>query len=84
MAGLTRHAAKYHKRGASMKTITATFITKDQNWTDGTTVYWFDIEGETFGVLQEGSDSKVVDCDGNPTTEYSASQFTITDDMIFA
>lgn len=59
---------------------TATFIEKDQNWQDETTIYWFeltgedhgtsvDFEGETFGIVEHGPDSNVVDSDGMPLTE---------------
>ncbi|WBW63310.1 hypothetical protein [Klebsiella electrica] len=67
-----------------MTTIKATYLSKDQNWTDGTTVYWFDVNGETFGVLHGGEswNSTVVDCDGVPSDQYTVDQFNITEEMI--
>ncbi len=46
---------------------TATYIEKDQNWMDGNTIYWFDVDGEEFGIV-EGQDEGIVDCDGAPIT----------------
>ena len=52
---------------------TATFTGKDQNWQDGTTVYWFEIDGEAsgfefnntvYGVVESGSYFKIIDADG--------------------
>lgn len=37
-----------------MANINATFTSKDQNWTDGTTTYWFDVNGEAFGIVHGG------------------------------
>lgn len=44
------------------------FLSKDQNWQDGTTIYWFQIEGEVFGVVEGGSEgtSTIVDSEGMP------------------
>lgn len=28
----------------------ATFTSADQNWQDGTTTYWFELEGEAYGT----------------------------------
>lgn len=44
---------------------TATYHTKDQNWTNGSTTYWFDMDGELYGVV-EGEGAGVVDSDGHP------------------
>ena len=61
----------------------ATYTTKDQNWNDETTTYWFDVDGETYGVVDAGHDGKsVVDCDGVPSDDYTADQFEITEEMI--
>ena len=43
----------------------ATFITADQNWQDETTIYWFDMDGEMYGMV-EGEGAGAVDCDGCP------------------
>lgn len=43
------------------------YKTKDQNWADQTTTYWFENEdGEMFGIVEGGHDSDVIDCDGMP------------------
>ncbi|QHJ82615.1 MAG: hypothetical protein [Bacteriophage sp.] len=64
-------------------TINATFTTKDQNFNDGTTIYWFEVECESFGVVEsECGNREVVDCDGCPSDEYTADQFIITEDML--
>lgn len=57
---------------------------KDQNWTDGTTTYWFDVDGETYGVVESEGQRTVVDCDGAPTTDFVADQFEITTEMVSA
>lgn len=51
---------------------TATFTSKDNNWMEGTTTYWFSFEGETFGIVEDGPTSSVVDYEGYPldTNEY--------------
>ena len=43
----------------------ATYHSKDQNWMNGSTTYWFDIDGELYGVV-EGEGAGVVDSDGHP------------------
>ncbi|WP_123803248.1 hypothetical protein [Candidatus Pantoea deserta] len=67
-----------------MSKINANFTGKDQNWSDGTTVYWFEVNGEAYGVVHSGEswNSKVVDSTGNPTDRYSVEEFNITDKMI--
>ena len=47
----------------------AKFLSKDQHWQDETSVYWFDLEGETVGVSERGPESKIVDRNGMPMTE---------------
>ena len=42
----------------------ATYLTKDQNWQDETTIYWFDVNGETYGVTECCGESSVIDEDG--------------------
>jgi len=47
--------------------MTATFQTADQNWQNGTTTYWFDVEGETYGVVEgDESQSRIVNAGGYP------------------
>lgn len=47
---------------------TETYISKDQNWNDETTTYWFDVDGETYGVVESSypTTKTVVDVDGCP------------------
>ena len=40
------------------------FMGKDQNWADGTTTYWFDVDGEQCGVVESECGASFVDCDG--------------------
>ncbi|MCP4282817.1 MAG: hypothetical protein GY776_22835, partial [Alteromonas sp.] len=53
---------------------------KDQNWNDGSTTYWFNVNGEcgafgidfdneTYGIAESGGESKLLDCDGCPMNE---------------
>lgn len=42
----------------------ATYIAKDQNHQDETTIYWFDVEGEVYGVAESEGTQTVVGCDG--------------------
>jgi hypothetical protein len=42
------------------------FIGSDQNWQDGTTTYWFRIDGQTFGVVEGERNPGVIDADGMP------------------
>jgi len=44
----------------------ATFTEKDQNWQNEQTIYWFDVDGETYGVSESGPHSQILDCDGCP------------------
>ena len=53
--------------------IKATFISKDQNFQDEQTIYWFNVEGTknndedgVWGVFQSGGETGLVDCDGCP------------------
>ena len=43
----------------------ATYVSADQNWQDGTTIYWFEMDGETYGIA-EGENAGPLDCDGMP------------------
>ncbi len=56
-----------------------TYTSKDQNWQDGSTIYWFtltgrdngtgkEFDGDVFGVVESGPTSTIVDCDGCPIT----------------
>ena len=56
-------------KGNNMK---ATYESKDQNWTDEQTIYWFDVVGDgsfihggKFGVV-EGQNAGIVDDEGAP------------------
>lgn len=53
------------------------FLSKDQNWQNEETVYWFQIEGEdygtgvsfdgeTFGVVESAGTTTIVDGEGTP------------------
>ena len=42
----------------------ATYFTKDQNTHDETTIYWFDVDGKEYGVVESGGDSTIIDFDG--------------------
>lgn len=55
------------------------FKSKDQNWQEGSTTYWFELtgedfgtdcvfDGEWFGVCESGSDSRILEWDGCPMT----------------
>lgn len=74
------------------------FKFKDQNWKEESTTYWFELtgedigtncvfDGEWFGVCEQGSDSRILDCDGRPMTvgdrkEIAAKRHcVVTDDM---
>ncbi|HRP76903.1 MAG TPA: hypothetical protein PKZ27_14975 [Rhodocyclaceae bacterium] len=55
--------------------INVQFIEADQNWQDGTTTYWFKLdgedrgrafEGETFGIVEGERNPGPVDSDGTP------------------
>lgn len=63
-----------------------TYINKDQNWADGTTTYWFDVNGTIYGVVHGGPscNAAVVDDEGYPTSDFNVDDFDITDDMIAA
>ena len=45
---------------------TLTFVSKDQNWADGSTTYWFNVDGEMYGVVESCGETSFVDCDGCP------------------
>lgn len=73
----------------------AEFTTKDQNYQDETTIYWFEImessstwigQGEIFGVSDCNGELTILDCDGCPVgQEYHEklkSVLIITEEMI--
>ncbi len=45
---------------------TVTYLSKDQDYQNYTTTYWFDVDGETYGVAESCGSSTIVDCDGCP------------------
>ena len=59
------------------------YLGKDQNIQDETTVYWFDIDGETYGVAECGGQSQVLDCDGAPLVDNYTDELGlfVTDEM---
>ena len=47
------------------------YLAKDQNWADATTTYWFDVDGEEYGIVEDDGQGShhlttVVDWDGCP------------------
>jgi len=59
---------------------TATYMSKDNNWANESTTYWFELNGEddgtsyqfasdVYGVAESGGESSFLDCDGAPLTE---------------
>ena len=44
---------------------------KDQNWQEQSTTYWFDVDGESFGLCDKGygEETRLLDCDGCPVEE---------------
>jgi len=49
---------------------TAKFISKDQNWQNESTTYWFKLDdGDVYGVCESGGTDAVLDADGCPLTE---------------
>ena len=56
------------------------FKSKDQNWQEESTTYWFELTGEDFGtacefdaaifgVRESDGESRILDCDGCPMTD---------------
>jgi len=43
----------------------------DQNWQEQSTTYWFDVDGESFGLCDKGygGETRLLDCDGCPVEE---------------
>ena len=49
------------------------YLEKDQNWKNESTTYWFEIGGETYGVVESSIEAPVVvDCDGAPVNTLDA------------
>lgn len=53
--------------------LTAAFNTKDQNWSDENTIYWFDVTGTNdgdedglYGISDCNGEKRLLDCDGCP------------------
>jgi hypothetical protein len=46
--------------------LTIEYSTKDQNLQDETTVYWFNVGDELYGVSDKNGEHGIVDCDGCP------------------
>ena len=44
------------------------YLSKDQNWADETTIYWFEEEcsGEIYDIADNNGFIKPLDCDGTP------------------
>jgi len=76
-----------------MNAITAKYLSKDQEWSNETTTYWFliegdsDLSGKVFGVAESGPTSAVLDSDGAPLdySEHDLNRVTkycvVTDEM---
>ena len=66
-----------------MKTIT--YESKDQNYQDETTIYWFNVDGELWGISDTNGERKLVDFENYP---YDDSQLfdelsnMITEEMV--
>lgn len=70
--------------------ITATFSSKDRNWQNESTTYWFVINGtdrgteksfdnQTFGIVDCNGDKSVVEADGSPTSNEYITQIVLRD-----
>ena len=42
-----------------------TFQSKDNNFANESTTYWFDVNGEMYGVVESCGETSFVDCDGS-------------------
>jgi len=42
------------------------FVEKDQNWQEEHTMYWFEVNGESWGVRDKLHGKDLIDCDGCP------------------
>lgn len=65
------------------------FTQKDNNWQDENTIYWFDVDGESYGVCESSyGDISVLDCDGCPVNTQDAKnahlndlKYSVTDEL---
>ena len=48
--------------------MTAIFKTAEQIWAEGSTRYWFDVDGREIGVVESGNDVTYIDDEGYPIT----------------
>lgn len=60
----------------------ATYISKDHNFQDATTIYWFELDGETWGVSDCNGERKIIDCDGYPVNTDDAKNVHLKDALI--
>ena len=42
------------------------YLSADQNWTDGNTVYWFEFDGAEYGIVESGPETYPVDHNSRP------------------
>lgn len=59
---------------------------KDQNSQNEQTIYWFDVDGEMYGVSESHGESQIIDCDGYPvntsdTKNQHLSKLVVTETM---
>ena len=43
-----------------------THTSTDQNWQDETTIYWFNVDGDEYGVADCNGEKTILDSDGSP------------------
>ena len=70
---------------------TLTLVSKDNNFANESTTYWFDVSGETYGVVESCGETSFVDCDGSTISAdtvcatdahiISALETAVTDEM---
>ena len=46
--------------------LAVSYISKDQNWENESTTYWFNVGSGVFGIVESGNDKNIVDEDGCP------------------
>lgn len=65
----------------------AKYMSKDQHWQNETTIYWFELDGQTVGISESGPESAPVDSEGYriDSNEWLARSVTraciVTDEM---
>lgn len=52
--------------GYNQKVYNAYFIEKDQDYQNETTTYWFNVDGETYGVSDRNGQLSIVDSENYP------------------